>query len=251
MSWLKRTLKKAGNTIGDTSKWVVNRTVGTPYTIATGKSLIGAQRYKNKKFGNIERKTANATKKVGRVALAAAGAFAGGRAISKAAKAGKFASKSGSLVSRGLGGLKKVGSTIAKGLTRKKQPSPSLPKNIGPYQQGPRTLFVPKKTGMSTTANLLNGSAEGENILSSFVPKDSKIGKMLGKLPSIGEIFGGASDGAIDVIKESEAGREVEKKAITDWLKDNLQKIIISGLSLLVLILAYLSQRKNKKSYKY
>jgi hypothetical protein len=230
MSWLKRTLKKAGNTIGDTSKFIANRTLGSPYTILTGKSLIGGHRFKNQKFGKLENKAAKITKTSGRIALAAAGAVAGGAAIGKAIKGGKLLSKSGSGVSKILTGRKKFGSTLSNSLVK------TTPTNV-------RTA----KTPYTTTASYLNGSAESSNLLNTFIPKESKVGQILQKLPSIGSILGGAADGAGEVLQGSEAGQEVEKKAINNWLEENANKVFISLIAILLGIVVYLSTRKKSK----
>lgn len=224
MSWLKRTLKKVTNTVKDVGRTAVNVSpIGMVYGAVANKPIVGGHRYENKKFGNTVNKVMPTLGKVGLVA-------AGGTAAVV-----------------GAGGTAAIGSTIKRALA-KKSAGTTTKKLIAPAKIGSPGFAATKPAG-SSLSNALTGVRDGSGLLSSFIPKDSKVGKLLSGLPRLGDIINGAGNGAVkgaeEVIEGSQTAEEVKKQQITEYLKENAPKAIIAFLGVLVAVLAYMNFSKN------
>lgn len=230
--WFKRSLKKVGRVSGDIGKFALN-TATSPVrqTINVFNGKKGAPqigRY-NTKAGKGLQKASNI---IGGVAL--------GAGVAK----GALALGAGKVAVGGVKGIKKIfgrsgGKSIKKLLSPKKKSMSKFSSSVAPTKESKTSL-----------ANLLNGNKESGTMLNSFLSKDSGIGGIFAKLPKIGDILDGASKGAGEVLTDSEAGQEVKQKAVKSWFDENLPKLAIGILAVLVSVFGFLAFRP-KKTNKY
>lgn len=113
---------------------------------------------------------------------------------------------------------------------------------------------VPNQPARTNLARSLTGQTDAVVMtLAKQTNQTTGIGGVLAKLPTIGEVLDGATDGVISVLGKSQAGKDTQKRVASVWLKDNATMIIKAGVPLLAagFGLFQLLKPKPKKGMRY